>query len=64
MIYNLDNYNNDVEPQTCSKPCYVCNNLTYFTDFYTKLYICSDECLDVLKQQTDSIEEGHNHWRQ
>lgn len=63
MIYNTDNYNDkEVEMLNRPKPCCICNTLTHFADFYTKLYVCSDECLKVLQNETDGIEEGELRW--
>lgn len=63
MLYTIDNYNqNEVEITNLPKPCCICNNSTHFVDFYTKLNVCSEECLNVLKEKTDSIEEGFNKW--
>ncbi len=62
MIYDINNYPNEVELQNRPKPCCICNTNTHFIDEYTKLYICSDECLKTLHKQIDQIEEGENVW--
>lgn len=64
MKFDINKYpEREVNLQNKQKPCFICNSMTNFTDEYTGLYVCSDECLKQLQEKTDDIDYGRiNRW--